>query len=77
MQYSTFALLIILSLSTFTFLPNIAIADNSWKIYKVSHEGQTFKIPVKITNGEVKEVAGHPEFDSVIVSIETSIKSLS
>lgn len=38
----------------------------------MTHKGQTFKIPVKITNGNVKEVEHDPNFDSVIVSIETS-----
>jgi hypothetical protein len=68
-QYSAVVLLFIFALSIFPFLPNV-VADE-WKIYELNVDDQVFKIPYKITNGEVKSIERDPNFFAIIVSIQT------
>lgn len=49
-------------------IPN---AEIICKIYKLSHESQVFKIPYKITNGEIKNIRGESAFAQMIVDIES------
>jgi len=41
-----------------------------WNIYNMSVEGQAYKIPYKITNGEIKEMYVYPGSASIIIPIE-------
>lgn len=53
-------------------IPNTAIvAAEEWKIYKVIYEGQTFRIPYKITNGDVMNI----EYDSAFASFVITVQS--
>ena len=70
MLFGTLSILLILGLSVCTLLPYV-MAETEWKIYQVSHEDQVFKIPYKITNGNVKTVEPDPDFPSAIVFLET------
>lgn len=71
MQYRAVMLLGILALSIFTFLQSPAVAEDEWKIYKLTHDGQVFKIPYKITNGELQKIEQDPDFYSMTVYIES------
>ena len=70
MRYTALVLLIVLIFSISAVQKN-ASGETEWKIYKSNYEGQVYKIPYKIVNGEVKEIIPNPDFESMIVLIET------
>ncbi len=72
MGYIVFALAVTLTLLMFTFLPNNAVAESEWQVYEVNHNGQIFKIPYKITNGEVKKIEVAREGGAMLLVLQSN-----
>jgi len=70
MRHGALALLFILGLSVFTFLPN-AMAETEWEIYEIMYEDRMFKVPCKITNGDVKNIGKEAALAGMILNIES------
>ncbi len=75
MQHRVFASLAVLTLLMFTFLPNNAIAEGEWQVYKVNYNGQVFKIPYKITYGELSAIKIDKDFSAILVYIKSDPKN--
>jgi len=75
MHWRALALLAVLTVSVFSTVHSIAVAEEEWKIYKITSEDdegtRDFKIPYKITNGEVKDMMGDPILSMLLIHIET------
>lgn len=71
MQYGVFGLLVILTSSIFIFIPDTIIAETEWKIYELSHRGELFRIPYKITNSDIEKIERDPEFETMRVFLKS------
>jgi predicted secreted protein with PEFG-CTERM motif len=75
MHWRALALFMLLVVSVFSTVHSVAVAEEEWKIYKITIEGDKndgyFKIPYKITNGEVKDMMGDPVLSMLLIHIET------
>jgi len=43
---------------------------NEWKIYELAHDGDVFRIPYKITSGEVNNIEKNPEGEFMLISLD-------
>lgn len=75
MHWRTLALFGILAVSVFSTTHGLVAAEEEWKIYKVTSEeeggSKDFKIPYKITNGEVKDMTGDRILGMLLIRVET------
>ncbi len=75
MHWRALALFMVLTVSVFSTVHSIAVAEEEWKVYKITIEDDKgsadFKIPYKITNGEVKDMTGDRILGMLLVHVET------
>ncbi len=75
MHWRSLALFAVLTVSVFSTVYGVAAAEEEWKIYKVTSEDdegtRDFKIPYKITNGEVKDMTGDRILGMLLIHVET------
>ncbi|MGH9922604.1 MAG: PEFG-CTERM sorting domain-containing protein [Nitrososphaerales archaeon] len=75
MHWRAFALFMLLVVSVLSTVHSVALAEEEWKIYKITTEddkkGGYFKIPYRITNGEVKDMMGDPVLSMLLINVET------
>ncbi|MGH9879361.1 MAG: hypothetical protein ACRD5H_17155, partial [Nitrososphaerales archaeon] len=75
MHWRALALFGILVVSVFSTMHSLAVAEEEWKIYRITSEDdegtRDFKIPYKITNGEVKDMTGDRILGMLLIHVET------
>ena len=75
MHWRALALFMVLTVSVFSTVHSIAVAEEEWKVYKLTAEddqgSRDFKIPYKITNGEVKDMTGDRILGMLLIHVET------
>jgi len=75
MHWRALALFMVLAVSVFSTVHSIAVAEEQSKVYRITTQddqgSMDFKIPYKITNGEVKDMTGDRILGMLIVHVET------
>ena len=71
MHFRALVLFMILAISVFSALDGIAFAESEWRVYKATSDDTSFKIPYKMTNGDVKDMMGDPILGMLLIHIET------
>jgi len=60
-------LLVIFFMASSLLIPNIVVAEGEWKVYNVTSDEKIFKVPYRMTNGEIEKIE---VIDRVTVLIE-------
>ena len=75
MHWRALVLFMVLAVSVFSTVHSVAIAEEEWKVYKITAEddegSQDFKIPYKITNGEVTDMTGDRILGMLLLHVNT------